>query len=311
MVRTVVAVVTTKNRPQIVRRLLAAIRQVPEVSAVYVNDNSGRGEAIVDADYEGPEVACVTAGRDLGCGGGLAYALEQARQHTAASFFWILDDDAVPRPDALSALLAAHATSGKGLLASAIVNEENGINIFSGPMDRNRWQALKRGHPSPEEFCQRFGGAPVPVNWSSWVSMLITREAFEQAGPPRSDFWFQGEDLEFAMRIIRRQGGAWVPRSVCAHLPPAPADAVAAKKNAFLKYCALVQNTTYTFLHLAHGRPALRHLPGNYVRFFRYFGFSTRNLAIAARLFWLGAIRREPAGHRGFQQYFRKELTLG
>jgi hypothetical protein len=124
--------------------------------------------------------------------------------------------------------------------------------------------------------------------------LLVTRRVVEAVGLPRDDYWFQGEDLEWTLRISARFTGVLAPAAECRHFPP-PVD----RERAQLKAAAMLQNNAFTATRLPHGRRALRHMPGNAWRFLRAARFTPAAVAHVVRAHWLGVIRGLPAGAPG------------
>jgi hypothetical protein len=123
---------------------------------------------------------------------------------------------------------------------------------------------------------------------------------------PRDDFWFQGEDLEWTLRLTAKFFGVLAPAAECRHLPP-PAES----RRARLKAAAMLQNNLFTATRLPHGRRLLRHAPGNLWRFLRAENFSRVAWALAWSAHWRGGVRGQPAGAPGADGFRREWERLG
>jgi GT2 family glycosyltransferase len=105
----VIAVVVTYNRRELLLEALAALQaQTRPADAVIVVDNASADGTAAAVRRQYP-TACVAelAGNIGGAGGfacGIALALDQS-----ADLVWLMDDDTVPGPGALQALLDARA----------------------------------------------------------------------------------------------------------------------------------------------------------------------------------------------------------
>lgn len=296
------AVVAAYRRPEKLRLLLHSLRaEQPALSGAIVVDNGNDAEtARVIAEAPVP-VRHLTPERNLGCGGGVAHGLRFGLAETSATHFWQLDDDATVGPGALAALLTAMTAAGADAAVPLIVNDEGRVCWFPGPLPHREWRTLGREVVTPAGFRTRFGEQPQRWSWSPWTSLLMRRRAIAKVGFPRDDYWFQGEDIEFTLRLSAHFQGVLVPTAVCVH----HTGRFTPDRAAFLKKCAQLQNNAYTFVHLAHGRRARRHLPGNFWRFLREEKFRPAALLAAAQGFWRGAVRGRPAGAPGFDA-FRK-----
>ena len=208
----IAAVVVTFNRLGLLQRLVARLREVPEVDEILVVDNAsgdGTGEwlAGLEGQVDPSEVEMVTTtpvlGRTLdrnrgGAGGfhdGLAWAVERA-----ADLVWLMDDDGLPDPDCLATLLAR--------------SEELD---FWGPV------VVEEADPDRLVFPIRLpGGTRVVHRMSDVVAaatdgvirdvvipfngVLVTRELVERIGLPREEFFIWGDDHEYRLRA-EREGG--------------------------------------------------------------------------------------------------------
>ncbi len=111
----VFAVIATYRRPELLRRALASLASAgPGLAGVVVVNNGGGAETeAVVATAPVPNSRVVTPPENLGTAGGVAAGLRAVFEDTAATHAWILDDDAVATPGALSALpVAAAAADG-------------------------------------------------------------------------------------------------------------------------------------------------------------------------------------------------------
>jgi len=292
----VVAITATYRRPVELARLLASLAaEGPALAGAFVVDNAASAET-ADIVSRAPWSVCVLAPEEnLGCGGGLALGLREALRDPAVTHCWIFDDDAAATPGALAALLAALESARADAAVPLITDAAGRIGWFPGPLVRPTWDVIRRPGVTPAEFRQTCGEAPLRWSWAPWASLLVTRHAVETAGLPRDDYWFQGEDLEWTLRISACLTGVLVPAAECRHLPPAADDPA----RAFLKQALMLQNNFYTGTRLRHGRRLLRHAPGNVGRFLAANHFSLRALAAVWLGAWRGGIRGRPAGAAG------------
>jgi rhamnopyranosyl-N-acetylglucosaminyl-diphospho-decaprenol beta-1,3/1,4-galactofuranosyltransferase len=294
------AVIAAYRRPEKLRALLASLAiEQPALAGALVVDNGGDPATASALENAPIPVRHLRPGANLGCGGGVALGLGTGLVETPASHFWQLDDDATMMPGALAALLAALRTAEADVAVPLIVNEQGRVSWFPGPLPRKGWRELGRKIITVPAFRTRFGTEPLAWVWSPWTSLLVTRRAVEAVGLPRDDYWFQGEDIEYTLRLSARFHCVLAPGAVCVHhVDAAPADWAA-----YSKKCAQLQNNSYTDTRLPHGRRALRHLPGNYWRFLREERGRPAALAAAAAAFWRGAVRGRPAGTPGFDGF--------
>jgi len=301
----VVAVIATYRRPELLRRALASLASAgPGLTGVVVVNNGGDAEtAAVAAAAPVPNPRVVTPPENLGAAGGVAAGLRAVFSEPSATHAWILDDDAVATPGALSALLAALATAGAEA-ASAMVTDARGIvTWFPGPLPQPAWNVIRSG-VTPEQFRARCGTAPQPWAWATWASLVVSRRAVETVGWPEARLWYQGTDIDYTLRLSARFRCVLAPDAVCPHLPP-PENTERRR----IKDLWSLQNGAYVSVRLRHGRRILRHLPGNHFRYWRSRGYSLRGLGESVGAFWRGALRGRPVGLETFARALSHELT--
>lgn len=291
----VIVVTATFRRPQLLAQLLASLRQdQPAVVGVVVVDNAGDA-AVAALESTAPfRIRILTPGHNLGCGGGVALGLREALQLPAVTHAWIFDDDAAATPGALAAMLGALDAASADAVTPLVTDAAGRIGWFPGPLDEPAWSLIRRPGLTPAEFRASCGETPLRWNWAPWPSLLVTRRAIEAVGFPREDFWFQGEDLEWTLRLSAKFRGVLAPAAECRHFPP-PGDAARAR----LKGAAMLQNNLFTASRLPHGLRILRHAPGNAWRFLRAQRFRSAAWTMAASAHWRGLVRGQPAGAPG------------
>lgn len=305
----VIAVVATYKRPESLAELLASLSPPSNlVRQVIVVDNAADEATRRVTDQAALPVRYIDPGVNLSCGGGVTRALQEALTDPEATHFWIIDDDAKAFPHAMKELVKGIEETGADAAVPIVVNETGRICWPPGLLERAPL-LLVRSDCTPAQYLETCGPRPIPFSWSPWPSLMVTRSAIERFGFPKDDFWITGEDLEFSLRITQNGKGVLVPLATCAHLPP-PGPPERMHRQHYIKFCSMLQNISYLALHLKHGRRILRHLPGNYLRFFRTFGLSTASLRDAASAFWWGAIHGKPAGAPGFTKFRERFFAI-
>jgi rhamnopyranosyl-N-acetylglucosaminyl-diphospho-decaprenol beta-1,3/1,4-galactofuranosyltransferase len=176
---TIAAIIVTYNRADTLQETLSAIqRQVRQVDIVYVVDN-----ASIDATAEVVAAAgfrYVLLSENLGYAAGLAAGMKLAYDE-GADFFWLMDDDTQPHPDALARLIAESRPRRVVALGGA---------------------KLRYGVP--------IGGHQVGLVDCILVdSSLFPRAAVEEAGVPRASFFMMFEDVEYSYRLREHGFELW------------------------------------------------------------------------------------------------------
>ena len=212
MSETVCAVVVTHERPALLRQCLSAVfAQTRRPDAVLVVDNASTDATPEVVAREFPEAELLVLPRNDGSSGGFHDGMEWAQRH-GFDWLWVMDDDTVPRSDALELLLAAPAKLGDlpapALLASKVLWTDGRLHPMNlpgfhlGDMDRFV-RSLEQGYPR--------------LRHNTFPSLLVRRAAVERSGLPRRHFFIWSDDIEFTQRILRDEEGYLVPESVAEH----------------------------------------------------------------------------------------------
>jgi rhamnopyranosyl-N-acetylglucosaminyl-diphospho-decaprenol beta-1,3/1,4-galactofuranosyltransferase len=208
----VVAVVVTYNRRELLLEALAAVQaQSRAPDAVIVVDNAstdGTGAA-VRARF--PSARLAELPRNTGGAGGFAYGMALALAD-AADLIWLMDDDTVPEPDALRAMLQAREhdpARPPALIASRVVWTDGRAHPMNTP----------RAKPLSGRAERRAAAAAgcVPIRSASFVSVLVDAAESRRRGLPQADYFLWNDDFEFTTRLLRGSRGWLCPASVVVH----------------------------------------------------------------------------------------------
>jgi GT2 family glycosyltransferase len=167
--------------------------------------------AVVILDYKVPELlkSCIEAlpdsveviivdnnttnrGFAAGCNLGIKQAIERG-----ADYVWLLNNDAIVRPDTLENLLACVAP-GIGAVGSVVLNPDGSVQVWGGGYVRlGRSRRLR---------------SPGPYSWLSACSLLLTREAIVATGGFDEGFFMYWEDVDLSFRLTTAGYGLAVAR---------------------------------------------------------------------------------------------------
>lgn len=300
----VVAVVATYKRPAALAALLESLKKAgPNFGGVVVADNANDPVTRDAVTASGLRAFYLPQFENMGCGGGLRVAEDAAfDRFKELTHLWILDDDVIVSPAALDILLDEMNKRGADAACPMASDKDGRMGWFPGLLDAQKLRAVRDAR-DPDEYAALCGTEPVEFSWSTGVALLVTRRAIEEGGFHRGDYWVRGEDLDFSLRITYRHKGIFVPRATVLHLPEP--DTGASRRAEYLKHCAMLQNLCYTSLHLPHGLPIRRTIPGNFFRFFKTWPLY-KTLPDAVLALWLGAVRGKPAGEQGAENFRRR-----
>lgn len=208
----VVAVVVSYNRAKLLGEALDALDdQTRPLDEILVVDNASTDDAVDVARGHRAAPTVVELERNTGGAGGFAAGIAVAVERLRADLVWIMDDDTIPTPTALEALLAARDTYPGQVeaLASRVVWTDGSDHPMNTP--RRRPGASRR-----EIDTARAAGA-IPVRSMSFVSMLVDAGAVRAHGLPVTDYFLWNDDFEYSARLLRRAVGLYVPGSVVEH----------------------------------------------------------------------------------------------
>ncbi|WP_157975731.1 glycosyltransferase [Brachybacterium sp. YJGR34] len=264
----VVAVVVTYNREQLLGECLdglAAQDRVPDAVVVIDNASTDRSGAVADEHPLGADV--VHLRRNVGGAGGFAAGIARALQRHDADWIWVMDDDTVPRPGALGALLGALEASPVRL--SVLSSRAVWTDGRDHPMNTQRTRLFVSSREKRD--AARAGGRPIRT--ASYVSALLNGQDVRRLGLPYADYFIWSDDFEHTGRLLRRGRGLQVPGSVVEHRTALFSNAQASPGSRFYydvrnRLWALLRTDSFSplekVLHggstaVAWGRQLLRH----------------------------------------------------
>jgi rhamnopyranosyl-N-acetylglucosaminyl-diphospho-decaprenol beta-1,3/1,4-galactofuranosyltransferase len=220
---TVAAAVTTYNRLASLQRCIEAIRaqERPPDEIIVVNDLSRDGtREWLDSQ---PDIVAIHQPDNYGCSASFHTVLEAAYER-GHDFAWTMDDDVFPGPDALRLLLeTAEQLQRRGIRLGGLTAyqaewDEGGTTWLPFRLPSTLGRALKHRFVSPEVGIERGKGEPQEIDFYPFISTLFSRDAMATVGYPRSDFYYYGEDTDYALRLADHGFRSYiVPRCVVRH----------------------------------------------------------------------------------------------
>ena len=213
---TIGAVIVTRNRLALLQECVEAVRtqsRVPDEIIVIDNDSDDGTRQWLK---EQSDLTVVLQG-NVGGAGGFHRGLKEAyaRGH---GWFWCMDDDTIAQPEALQRLCAAppFREADTGFLGS-LVQWTDG-----SPHQMNMWLSAHCVRPTTVSwYGNLLRDKCVPVDTSSFVSILIRREAVEQCGLPLKEMFIWCDDAEYTYRLSRHFSNFHVLDSIVTHKTPA------------------------------------------------------------------------------------------
>ena len=181
------------------RQLDALLRQTRPLQEFVVVDNASTdGTAEMLAQHY-PHVKVIRLTENVGAAGAWAAGLEYAALERRHDWVWSFDDDSVPAPDALQALLDGYSALQRedapvGMVAPLPVHQPSGIAY--PPMHwNNGWSK-----PAEDVLSKPYWFADLVILSGN----LVRREVVEHIGLPRADFFMDFFDFEYCLRARSR-----------------------------------------------------------------------------------------------------------
>lgn len=204
--RVVAVVVTYNRRDLLVESLEAVAGQTRAPDHVVVVDNASTDGTAELVRERFPEVELLALRANTGGAGGFAAGMALALER-GADRIWLMDDDTVPKPGALEALL--NVADGTALVASRVVWTDGRRHPMNTPRP-------KPGATPAERMAAHRTGC-IPIRSASFVSVLVDAQAVRESGLPIADYFLWNDDFEFTTRLLRGRVGLLCPASVVVH----------------------------------------------------------------------------------------------
>jgi rhamnopyranosyl-N-acetylglucosaminyl-diphospho-decaprenol beta-1,3/1,4-galactofuranosyltransferase len=211
----VIAVVVTYNRRELLLEALAALQaQTRPADAVIVVDNASADGTAAAVRRQYPTACVAELARNIGGAGGFACGIALTLDQSA-DLVWLMDDDTVPGPGALQALLDARAchpaypARPPALIASRVVWTDGRAH----PMNTPR---VKPFVGRAERAAAAAAGC-LPIRSASFVSVLVDARVCRERGLPQADYFLWNDDFEFTTRLLRGNAGLLCPASTVVH----------------------------------------------------------------------------------------------
>jgi rhamnopyranosyl-N-acetylglucosaminyl-diphospho-decaprenol beta-1,3/1,4-galactofuranosyltransferase len=212
-----VAVVVTYNRKILLLQCInALLSQTISCDIVLVDNASTDGtvEALRESGLLANErLHFLSLKENLGGAAGFSRGLQYA-MNKGWEWLWLMDDDAMPEPDALEKLCIS-GIAPSSVYGSVAVFHDNGQKKLCSPAG-----AVHRKNEGYIEYLDLL--SPVEeVAGIPFLGFFIHRSMVERIGLPRDDFFIYWDDLEYSERVKKHGGKLMLVRdSVIVHPVP-------------------------------------------------------------------------------------------
>ena len=206
------AVVVAYNRRELLLEALAALAgQSRALDSIVVVDNASTDGSSEAAESAFPGVDIVRLARNTGGAGGFAVGIERAITTHEADLVWIMDDDTIPSPTALAALLEV-----RDALPVAPVVQASKV-IWTDGSDHPMNTPRRKPFLARSERDAAAAAGAMAVRSASFVSSLVDARAVAASGLPIAEYFIWNDDFEFTARLLRTGVGVYCPTSVVTH----------------------------------------------------------------------------------------------
>lgn len=196
METTVGVVVVTFNRLQLLKEVIASLREqvYSNYQIIVVNNGSTDGTGSWLSSQE--DIYTITQENSGGAGGffsGMKYVAEHG-----FDYCWVMDDDVVCQPMALKELIDAFRVKPDiGFVCSKVVGIDGcPMNVPSIDI-----RPTSNGYPDYFEFIAQ---QMLKVSMATFVSVLFATKVVRELGLPYKEFFIWGDDSEYTSRISRK-----------------------------------------------------------------------------------------------------------
>ena len=205
----VAAVIVTYNRKNLlIKNIEHLINQTRKdiLNILIIDNNSTDGTFETIKQYiDKKEITYINTGENLGGAGGFNFGIRKAIE-SGFEYVWLMDDDTLPRPDALEKFMVADKKlNGQyGFLSSKVLWKDGSICKMN-EQKISKWRRLK----TFDTMC--------PIQYASFVSLFLKADIIKSEGLPYKEFFIWSDDWEYTRRISRKMTCYFVPESVVDH----------------------------------------------------------------------------------------------
>ena len=194
----VVAVVVTYNRKDMLTECLQALKAQSKPCDVIVVDNcstDGTREMMAELVKTDKRLTLFCMEKNEGGAGGFYAGMKLAAER-GYGYVWLMDDDTFAKPDALEQLLMAdeQLQGNYGWLSSVVLWKD-------GRECKMNRQKLKKSYYDYAEYL-KYG--IVQAEQATFVSLFVPMKTIKKVGLPIRQFFIWGDDIEYTRRITVR-----------------------------------------------------------------------------------------------------------
>ena len=202
------AIVVTYNRKKLLKECINNLKlQTRLVDIIIIDNMSTDGtKKMLRPMIEKKEIIYHSTGKNIGGAGGFYEGIKLAYK-LGYKFFWLMDDDCLPKKDTLNELLKTDEKlhGNFGFLCSKVLWTDGSICKMNIPKI-----SLSKQNTD-------FESDMVPIKMGTFVSFFTKREVVKDVGLPIKEFFIWGDDLEYSQRISKSKPAYLINSSIVIH----------------------------------------------------------------------------------------------
>lgn len=207
------------------------------------------------------ELIIIRTGLNRGYAAGINIGLKYCLAHFKFDYVWLLNNDTVVTPTALTALVARmEGCLEAGYCGSTLLYYQNPETIQArAGAHYNKWLALSRHidvfRPSKSEY--EVADIERRLSYVCGASMLVRRELIEQTGLMSEEYFLYFEELDWAVRAKGRFKMAYSPESIVYHKEGGSigSSSAGARKSARADFYGQMNRIVFTRKHFPFALP--------------------------------------------------------
>jgi GT2 family glycosyltransferase len=199
----IAAIVVTFNRKNLLDNCLQAIlKQTKPLDSIIIIDNAstdGTPEFLKEKGYlDNPFIDYVRLFVNTGGAGGFHEGMKRGYEK-GFDWLWLMDDDAMPYPNALEVLINSPKALLRDTVALASLKIDANDKIQKYHIGFFDGKNCNQQPLSPEDYKKKY----CIIDYSSFVGFLIKKNVITKVGFPNKDFFIWYDDIEFCLRLKR------------------------------------------------------------------------------------------------------------
>jgi rhamnopyranosyl-N-acetylglucosaminyl-diphospho-decaprenol beta-1,3/1,4-galactofuranosyltransferase len=213
MGETVAAIIVTHNRKQLlVQALDALLMQTCSITRIILIDNASTDRTEEFLEQEGylndRRIDYVRMHENSGAAGGFHEGIKRGYE-AGYDWLWLMDDDAVVKPNALEILLSGVDIYKRGVAVCRVLNPD-------GTVQDRVINSVKYNDFLFRGVCHGKELGPI-VHTYPFLGILVNRHKIEKFGNVNKDYFLQADDLEWTLRISSDYGMSYCANAELFH----------------------------------------------------------------------------------------------